>query len=263
MGKKVAVVFDSAGTLLHMYRVAKSTADGKILEDIETTMLVAEYPGRALIVMHMNCEEIFNKSEDITIADFIIRNNIEIDIVCSNGDFSIEQTRAIIKSSNVPISDLKEVICRVRKRCPNIFYVEAGLIVDKDLEDISYVLSTGGRLFPCSRKVLSWLKEHGVDAYIASGDSMWNLKRLAKHLEIPLEGVYDIATPEDKKNIVKELQKQYSSVVMVGDGLNDLLALRAADVAVVTRQQGDNRPDVLFNVADRVIDDIAEVIDIV
>lgn len=259
----MAVVFDSAGTLLNMYRIAKSTADGQILEDIETTMLVAGYPGRALIVMHTDSEEIFTGSGEVTIADFISSNKIEIDIVCGNGNFTIEQTRTLVENSNIPMSDLREVICRVRKRCPNIFYVAAGLIVDKDLGDISHVLSTGGRLYPCSRDVLSWLKENGVDAYIASGDSMRNLKRLAKCLEIPLEGVFDIATPEDKENIVRGLQKQYSSVVMVGDGLNDILALRAADVGVVTRQQGDNRPDVLLNAADRVIDDIAEVIDIV
>ncbi|MBP2030638.1 Cu+-exporting ATPase [Methanohalophilus levihalophilus] len=263
MEKKVAVVFDSAGTLLNMYRIAKSTADGELLEDIETTMLVAGYPGRALVVMHTDSEEIFNGSGDATIADFISGNEIEIDIVCGNGNLTIEQTRDLVENSNVPLSDLREVICRIRKRCPNIFYLAAGLIVDKDLGGISHVLSTGGRLYPKSREVLSWLKENGVDAYIASGDSMRNLRRLAKCLEIPLEGVFDIATPEDKERIVKDLQKQYANVVMVGDGLNDILALRAADVGVATRQQGDRRPDVLLEAADRVIDDIAEVIDIV
>ena len=259
----MAVVFDSAGTLLHMYRIAKSTADGEILEDIETTMLVAGYPGRALVVMHTDSEEIFCEDGYATIADFISQNKIEIDIVCGNGNISIEETRAIVEGSSVPMNDLREVICRVRKKCPNIFYVAAGLIVDKDFGDISHVISTGGRLYYRSRDVLSWLKINGVDAYIASGDSMRNLRRLAKCLEIPLEGVFDIATPEDKENIVKDLKKQYSHVIMVGDGLNDILALRAADFGVVTRQQGDKRPDVLLNAADKVIDDIVEVIDIV
>ncbi len=259
----MAVVFDSAGTLLNMYRIAKSTAGGKIHEDIETTMLVAGYPSRALVVMHTDSEEMFYEDENGTIADFISRNKIELDIVCGNGNISIEETRSLVEGSSVPMSDLREVIYRVRKRCPNIFYVAAGLIVDRDLGDISHVLSTGGRLYSSSRDVLSWLKENGVDAFIASGDSMRNLKRLAKCLEIPLEGVFDIATPEDKERIVKDFKKQYSHVIMVGDGLNDILALRAADLGVVTRQQGDKRPDVLVNAADKVIDDIVEVIDIV
>jgi Cu+-exporting ATPase len=50
---------------------------------------------------------------------------------------------------------------------------------------------------------------------------------------------------------------------MVGDGMNDILALRAADMGIVTRQQGDKRPDILLNAADKIIDDITEVIDLV
>ena len=44
---------------------------------------------------------------------------------------------------------------------------------------------------------------------------------------------------------------------MVGDGLNDILALRAADVGVMTIQQGDVRPNKLKDAADIVIKDIS------
>jgi Cu+-exporting ATPase len=263
MGQKIAVVFDSAGTLLHMYRIAKTTAGGKFLEDIESTMLVAGSPGRALVVMHAGLEEILSEDNNSTISDFIYQNQIEIDIVCSNGSMSIEETRILVREGNVLMGDLHEVINRVHKRCPDVFYVASGLIVDRELNGISHVLSTGGRLYPGSSNVLSWLRDNGVDAYIASGDSMSNLRRLAKCLAIPLEGVFDIATPEDKENIVKNLKKRYANVVMVGDGMNDILALRAADMGIVTRQQGDKRPDILLNAADKIIDDITEVIDLV
>ncbi len=42
MARRIAVVFDSAGTLLHMYRVAKESSTGNLLENIESTAIVAK-----------------------------------------------------------------------------------------------------------------------------------------------------------------------------------------------------------------------------
>ena len=66
-----------------------------------------------------------------------------------------------------------------------------------------------------------------------------------------------------KENIVLELKGKYEKVVMVGDGINDILALRAADVGIMTTQQGDERPKKLREAADMIIDDIIEVVNVV
>jgi len=42
MHESIAVVFDSAGTLLQMYRVAKDTITGRYIDDIITTDLVSK-----------------------------------------------------------------------------------------------------------------------------------------------------------------------------------------------------------------------------
>ena len=52
MNKRIAVVFDSAGTLLHMYRVAKEARTGNILENIESTAIVAQKNGCGLVVLN-------------------------------------------------------------------------------------------------------------------------------------------------------------------------------------------------------------------
>jgi Cu+-exporting ATPase len=62
---------------------------------------------------------------------------------------------------------------------------------------------------------------------------------------------------------VKRLKEEYDKVVMVGDGINDILAFRAADLSVLSIQQGGTCPALLSDEADIVIRDIHEVVGIV
>jgi Cu+-exporting ATPase len=54
------------------------------------------------------------------------------------------------------------------------------------------------------------------------------------------------------------LKDEYRHVVMVGDGLNDLYALRAADLGVLSVQQDTRPPEVLRQAADEIMMDIRE-----
>ena len=101
-----------------------------------------------------------------------------------------------------------------------------------------------------------------VDTYIASGDSLFALTQLAEFINIPKERVFAFSTPDEGKNSTWTKRK-YEKVIMVGDGINDILAFRAADVGIMTTQQGDKRPEELRKSADVVIDNIIKVIDIV
>ncbi|WP_440952967.1 HAD family hydrolase [Methanococcoides sp. FTZ1] len=263
MQKSIAVVFDSAGTLLHMYRVAKDMSSGDLLTGVESTDLVARRKGRALIVLHTEPSVILAVDRNMRVIDFIDGHDIAIDISCASVPFSVEEAYDIIKDSDIRVDDILQVVGVVRKHCPEIFYVAAGIIVDRNDHSVPYVLSTGGRLFHDSKETVDRLKGLGVSVFIASGDSRRNLKQLAECMGISMERVYDIATTREKARIILELKDTYDKVLMVGDGMNDILALRAADVGIVTLQQGDHRPEKLEMSADVVIRDIREVLGIV
>jgi soluble P-type ATPase len=263
MEKRVAVVFDSAGTLLHMYRVAKEMSTGSILEDIQTTLLVAEKANRALVVLRTRFEDIRLCDPDMELHDFIDKYNIHLGISCSSSPFQLDDVYGIIRENSTKVSDLNDVLSLVKGRCPNVFYLAAGLVVDSQDNIVPYVLSTGGQMYSKTSAAIKLLREIGTDIYIASGDDAQNLKILASSLDIPMKDVFAVATTYDKEHIVKDLQKDYDLVVMVGDGMNDILALRAADVGILSSQQGDERPQVLMDAADFIIGNIIDVVDIV
>ena len=263
MKKNLAVVFDSAGTLLRMYRVAKETATGNFLEDIESTMLVAEKAERALVVMHAEPHMLKNADPGTEIGKFIADNDLKIDISCSSGPVSPLEAMKIINKEKVAVKDVTDVLSVAYEHCPERYYMAAALIVDKETQLIPYVLSTAGKLYSNTSKTFELLQCRGIDTYIASGDTMRSLKGIAEKLRIPIKNVFDIATTEDKAKIVLDLKRKYNRVLMVGDGMNDIRALQVADIGIVTVQQGDKRPQKLLETADLVINDIIEVIDIV
>jgi Cu+-exporting ATPase len=50
---------------------------------------------------------------------------------------------------------------------------------------------------------------------------------------------------------------------MVGDGINDLAAMRIADVAILSEQQSGDRPKELLDAADHVVTSVCQVVTIV
>ena len=184
-----------------------------------------------------------------------------MEISCSSSRVSRDEVLGILGRSQVRVRELQEAYLAVRAKCPGI-YRTTGMIVDQGAQEIVYTLSTGGAPFPGLGNVLRELENLGADVYVASGDSMRSLASL-KEYGIDLSRIYSTASPRRKKEIIVDLKKKYSRVVMVGDGLNDLYALRAADTGVLTVQQ-DTRPALkLRQAANEIISNIQELPDIV
>lgn len=74
------------------------------------------------------------------------------------------------------------------------------------------------------------LKKLGLKVIMATGDHKKTGESVAK--ELGIDEVYTDVKPEDKLNIVKDLQAKGLRVAMIGDGVNDSPALAQADVAI-------------------------------
>jgi Cu+-exporting ATPase len=261
---KIAVVFDSAGTLLRMFRVAKNIETGAILNDIVSTELVGKKPDCALLVMQLDSKKLIKCPPDMLISEFIGKYNVGIEVGCSKAHVDNSTALSVVKNdTHATMADLQDVMASVKQRCRNIFYIGVGLIIDVGTKSIPYVVCTGGKIYSNSCSVIQTLTERGISVYIASGDSMRNLQPLANNVCVPLECVFEISTPRKKEEIVKRLKEEYDKVIMVGDGINDILAFRAADLSVLSVQQTGTCPSLLSDEADIVIRDIHEVVGIV
>ncbi len=87
-----------------------------------------------------------------------------------------------------------------------------------------------------AHKLVKYLKEKNIKIIILSGDNEEQTKEIAKKLEIDYKSNQ---LPMDKARYIQELQKNNNVVCMVGDGLNDSIAIKYSDVSI-TFASGSN-----------------------
>ena len=262
----IAVVFDSAGTLLNTYRVAKDICNKKLLPGIETTTLTFSSPDRVLIVLPVHSKHTINTPADMLLSEYLIQNNISFGISCTRKIITSEEIGDVLYTdTQARVGDLQECIRNVWSMCKaeSILTLNSGAIVNMAYNAIEFAITAGGWPFDGAKETITALHRMGVPTYIASGDRSTKLEKMADHLGIPRDRVFGVATPSVKAQIVTDLQQEYDQVMMVGDGINDLCALEKADIAVLTVQQPGDRPEGLYKAADYVVRNVSEVLPIV
>jgi soluble P-type ATPase len=262
----VAVVFDSAGTLLNTYRVAKDICHKKLLPGIETTTLTYSSPDRVLIVLPVHSKDLMACPPDTLLSDYLVRHDIRFGISCTRKITTAEEIGDILYTDmRCTVGDLQECIRNVWSVCreETMVTMNSGAIINMEKGGIEFTITAGGWPFERAKETISALHRMGVPTYIASGDRVTKLEKMADHLGIPRDRVYGVATPTVKAQIVTDLRQEYDRVLMVGDGINDLCAMQNADVAILTIQQAGDRPEALYKEADHVIKSVSEVVPIV
>jgi len=86
---------------------------------------------------------------------------------------------------------------------------------------------------PEAHAVIQDLHQRGLATVIISGDHDAPTRRLAA--ELGIDRYFAEVLPEDKANLVMQLQEEGHKVCFVGDGINEAIALKTANVAVSLR----------------------------
>ncbi|MCV6639086.1 heavy metal translocating P-type ATPase [Candidatus Albibeggiatoa sp. nov. NOAA] len=89
------------------------------------------------------------------------------------------------------------------------------------------------QLRPETEELIKQLHQRKLKLYILSGDHYHPTQHLAQRLE--MDGFFAEVLPEGKADIVKQLQDEGRKVCFVGDGINDAIALKQADISVSLR----------------------------
>ncbi|WMP19416.1 heavy metal translocating P-type ATPase [Thiothrix lacustris] len=97
-------------------------------------------------------------------------------------------------------------------------------------EQLGGAIALHPTLRPEAKELVSKLKARGLSLCIISGDHHRPTKALAD--ELGIEQFFAETLPEDKATLIAQLQEQGRSVCFIGDGINDTIALKQANVSI-------------------------------
>jgi len=92
------------------------------------------------------------------------------------------------------------------------------------------VLALADTLKRDTAEAVAGLREQGISALMVTGDNRRTAEAIAR--QAGLDDLRAEVLPQDKAEIVRDLQLQGARVAMVGDGINDAPALTQADVGI-------------------------------
>ena len=98
-----------------------------------------------------------------------------------------------------------------------------------------------------AKEAIAAVKAQGIDVVMLTGDHEQSAQKVAQ--EVGIKTVYSKLLPQDKSTHIESYRHKGHIVVMVGDGINDAVALAASNIAIAM----GNGADVAINVSDIVL----------
>lgn len=232
------VIFDKTGTLtLEQLTVGKIHACMTSTEMEFTEADVLRYAAAAEYKQtHPIARAILQKAKtshiDIpAISDVAYATGLGLEVTLQEGPHSGQPIQVgsarYMEQKQIPISTtIQSIQTACHQQGHSLIYVAVG-------NQLAGVIELQPTIRPEAKAIVTALQSRAMDLYIISGDHAEPTQNLAHQLGI--EHYFAQVLPEEKAKLVAELQQAGKSVCFVGDGINDSIALKKADVSISLR----------------------------
>ena len=228
------IAFDKTGTLTEGEpRVVKAMMDKEHL----TLAASAEYPSS-----HPLAKAIVKYAESVGVKPI---NVSEFNQLEGMGVIAVVEGKSVGVGNARLIEGMEAKVnpefTRLAETIGSEGYTPLFVVVDGEVKGMIVV---GDPLRANAPEVIKEIKELGLRTVMITGDAEGPAYAVAKVLGI--DEVYAGLMPSDKSKVVRDLKAKYGSVAVVGDGVNDAVALNEADVGIamgtgsdVAKEAGD------------------------
>ncbi len=243
--KKLDVlVFDKTGTLTQElpHIVCIHACNEFSADEVLTLAATAEHRQTHPIALAILEAAQARGLETLPITDNAYEVGYGLRVKLEDGEILVGSQRYMGMEQITLPDSLQPVIERCRSEGQSLVYVARNGVLAGAVE-------MDATLRPETPEVIQWFKKIGIKVYIMSGDQESPTRKLAETLGV--DGYFANVLPDGKAALIEKLQADGATVGFVGDGINDAVALRTADVSIsfrsATNVASDNARIVLMD----------------
>jgi Zn2+/Cd2+-exporting ATPase len=241
-GAVKAIAFDKTGTLT----VGKPTVDSikaltvsvdELLSIASTLENYSTHPIAKAIVAHATDEGITTRNGEL--FQNIVGKGVQATI---EGTVYYAGNLKLFEEMNTPLGPVKNDVQDMQRNGKTVVMVGTQ-------QQIYGVIAVSDALRETTISALKGLRQYGVnETVMLTGDNEGTAKLIAHSANVTR--YFAELLPEDKVNVIKQLQSEGQKVAMVGDGINDAPALAVADLGIA---MGGAGTDTAMETADVVL----------
>jgi heavy metal translocating P-type ATPase len=217
------VMFDKTGTIteghpkvVDMY--AESISEDELLTTSASIESTSEHPLAEAIVDRAKGDGL--ELVEVTEFDSITGQGVKAKV---DGKEALIGNPALMTDENIDISSLEKKLDEFSKKG----WTSVILSLDRNAVGVIAIADT---IKETSKKAIQKLHSMGIETVMLTGDNATVAENIAK--EVGIDKYYASLLPGDKVSKIKETQKEYEVVAMVGDGINDAPSLAQANVGI-------------------------------
>ncbi|MCU7834202.1 MAG: heavy metal translocating P-type ATPase [gamma proteobacterium symbiont of Taylorina sp.] len=223
------VIFDKTGTLTEdEHAVSRILCANNDYSEDDILYFAAATEQK---VSHPLARAIIEKAEalELTLPDVALsdsRYEVGMGVTATvNGKTTQVGSLPFMEKAGIPIPD--EIKDDVQATIADGFSVVMVVVESQ----IVGAIEIQAQLRPEVKQIIKSLRGHGIKhMYILSGDQLEPTRQMAEMLE--LDGYFHNVSPEDKSNIIERLQGEGKKVCFIGDGINDVIAMKKANASI-------------------------------
>ena len=223
------IVFDKTGTLTKGKLTVTDIDTAKAQQELLAYCAAVETGSKHPVANAIIAEAERQKVSKLTAQDLITYNGLGMSGGIGDKKLFIGN-RALMQQQALSVNDYEEKEKQYSKEGKTVVWVG-------DEKQVMGIIALADEIKADSKQVVTELKQQGIDAVMITGDHAITAQAIAKKAGI--ERVIAQVLPDGKAKEIERLQQQGKKVAMVGDGINDAVALTQSDIGIAIGSGSD------------------------
>ncbi len=216
-----AIAFDKTGTLtegvptLSNIELLKNEQD--IIEAIIAIERYSTHPLAGAIVTGLMAKYQISETEDVSSVEE--KSGYGVSGIYKNQQYHVGKLDYILNHNDSLVSQAKQWA----KEGQSLVFVA----VDNEMVG---ALGLIDKIRPEAKDLIQQLQAQGIQTIMITGDNQETAQKIGN--ELGIDRILAQTLPDEKAQIIRDLENEYETVIMVGDGINDAPALANASIGV-------------------------------